>query len=259
MGSLWMDTAAWDDEFPEHDVTVSPYSLDKFEVTVERFRTFVENWDYQPPPPGAGAHPRIANSGWRSAWDAWLPETPDEFEDRLTSCIASSTWNMPFDHLPINCVDWYEAFAFCAWDGGRLPTEAEWENAAVGGDENRRFPWGPQKPDASLAVYDCSFGGSPGECYLDDMEAPVGSAPEGSGRWGHLDLAGSMAEWVFDVYDDYPGTACDDCANSDDAPLRVIRGGCWSSEAPRLRAAERGTGTQAAHDERVGFRCARDL
>jgi formylglycine-generating enzyme required for sulfatase activity len=51
--------------------------------------------------------------------------------------------------LPINCVHWYDAFQFCAWDGGWLPTEAEWEMAAAGGAENRRYPWGGALPNAS--------------------------------------------------------------------------------------------------------------
>ena len=259
MGSAASEPAAWDDEFPEHDVTVSPYSLDRFEVTVDRFKNFVENWDYHSPPPGAGAHPRIANSGWRSAWNEFLPVSPDDLRDRLTSCGPASTWSLDRGDLPINCVAWFEAFAFCAWDGGRLPTEAEWEYAAAGGEENRKYPWGAASPNNDLAVFECGFGGSPGDCTLADVDVPVGTAPSGAGRWGHQDLAGSMWEWVLDVHKYYRDEPCDDCAACDDVALRVVRGGSWRSIGSSMRAALRSGATtyNSQSEDDLGFRCAR--
>jgi formylglycine-generating enzyme required for sulfatase activity len=64
------------------------------------------------------------------------------------------------DQYPMNCVNWYEAFAFCIWDGGRLPTEAEWEYAAAGGDENRIYPWGNDVAEPLPASY-AATGNSP--------------------------------------------------------------------------------------------------
>ena len=263
-GAVFSDPKAYADEKPERTVTVSSYSLDKYEVTVGRFRKFVEGWDYQPPPAGAGAHPKIAGSGWRSAWNKRLPTDPDNF-DTLLGCDVSSTWrvsNGTKESLPINCTTWYEAFAFCAWDGGRLPTEAEWEYAAAGGDENRKYPWEPAKgePNSSLAVYNCEFGsaGTSGGCYTDDI-APVGSRPDGAGRWGHVDLAGSMLEYVLDVYDEYPKIGSKDYAKTEDIPIRVLRGGSWRNDAGPLRASYRFFGTSSSRGSSGGgFRCARN-
>ena len=96
------------------------------------------------------------------------------------------TWtDAPGDNeqLPMNCVGFYEAFAFCLWDGGRLPTEAEWESVAAGGEENRLYPWGSTAPgaDAMHAVHGCYYDGVDTCDGLVDI-APVGSAPMGNGR-----------------------------------------------------------------------------
>jgi formylglycine-generating enzyme required for sulfatase activity len=160
------------------------------------------------------------------------------------------------ESLPINCVSWYEAFAFCAWDGGRLPTEAEWEYAAAGGDKNWKCPWGPDAPTDIRAVYNCAFGGTPGNCQPNDIAA-VGSRPDGAGRWGQLDLVGSMYEWVLDAYDEYPAADRKDYANVGDIPIRVLRGGSWNDIVDYLRAAYRIAYSPSGRNVYFGFRCAR--
>src|SRR6185503_5212427 len=100
----------------------------------------------------------------------------------------------------MNCVSWFEAFAFCAWDGGRLPTETEWNYAAAGGNEQRVYPWGANI-DLTKASYDCAGDGSgtgTPNCMFSDM-LPVGSrSPQGDGKWGQADLAGNVWEWTLD-------------------------------------------------------------
>lgn len=242
MGSPESDPEAYKREFPEHTVVVSAFKLDKYEVTEGRFHAFLERWDYKPPPAGAGAHPRIADSGWRGAWDDKLPKDASD----VISCGGSGD-----PALPIACVTWYTAFVFCVWDGGRLPTEAEWEYAAAGGSENRRYPWGAEAPTADRAVFDAT------ELAL------VGSKPPGAGRWGHLDLGGNLWEWVLDDLGQYDAAACDDCADvpeegdcADVSASRSIRGGSYMEGAALLRAATRSNMAPSKIGGNGGFRCA---
>jgi formylglycine-generating enzyme required for sulfatase activity len=153
----------------------------------------------------------------------------------------------------INCVTWYEAFAFCIWDGGRLPTEAEWEYAAAGGSENRLYPWGSAAPTMSLAVYECH--GYPGGACATIL--PVGSTPAGDGRWGHADMAGNAAEWTLDWYAPYPTSASTDYANTSLGSYRVKRGGNFAYTAALLRSAERDSSVPDFQSVIVGLRCAR--
>jgi formylglycine-generating enzyme len=249
--------------------TVSTFLLDNYEVTVGRFRTFVslyDGWREQNPQPGAGANPHVPASGWKSGWDAYLPADASALQARLACDSTYQTWaDTGNDALPVNCVDWYTAFAFCIWDdGGRLPTEAEWEYAAAGGLHENVYPWGDgpaptntQDATATYANYDCLGDGSaPGACALADL-LPVGSKPAGKGFYGQQDLAGSLWEWTLDGYDAYPTTASTDYANVDANPDRVVRGGNWYRDASVLKVTNRSMGGDTTGDRHVGLRCAR--
>lgn len=249
------------DELPEHAATVSAFALGVLEVSVGRFRKFVAAYDANTIPEGTGAHPQAAGTGWMVEWNALLPATGAELSAALLCSPTLQTWTPEpgsNETLPINCVTWYEASAFCAWEGGRLPTEAEWEFAAAGGDENRLFPWGAGDPGAPFAKYGCE-GAS---CTVADI-LPVGSLSAGGSRWGHLDLAGNVGEWVADWYgwDWYAtgGATCQDCVNttaSADA-TRSIRGGSFDKYAVSIRAAARTGSPPASRFPNTGFRCAR--
>ncbi len=254
----------WND--PQYLATLDSFCLDRFEVTVGRFRAFVESGagtQDSPPPPNAGAHPLISGSGWDPGWNATLPADTAALMAVLLCQSDYATWtDSPgaSDTLPINCVNWYLAFAFCAWDGGRLPTEAEWNYAASGGDQQRCYPWPASCPPTNIdythAVYDCMGDGVSG-CSFSDI-LPVGSrSPEGDGRWGQADLAGGMWEWNLDWYENpYPSTSCDNCSNLVPASSCVERGGCWSTHGS-LRAARRDDYPPAGRHDGLGLRCAR--
>jgi formylglycine-generating enzyme required for sulfatase activity len=246
-------------ESPSAAATVSGYSLDKYEVTVGRFRAFISAYDAWRsagnPVAGAGVHPLIADSGWSRDWS--LEETAAQIDSQAgVQCSSlSQTFTVGSAELPINCVTWLEAFAFCIWDGGRLPTEAEWEAAASGGDEGWPFPWGTSEPDASRAAYDCTGDGSAAQdCAITDI-LDVGSKSAGAGRWGHQDLAGNVWEWVRDSYQAYPAIARD-YANVTDVAYRTIRGSGWASEANDLRSPIRYNSLPTARRSEFGFRCA---
>jgi formylglycine-generating enzyme required for sulfatase activity len=151
---------------------------------------------------------------------------------------------------PLNCLDWYTAFAFCAWDGGRLPTEAEWNYAAAGGSEQRYYPW--SSPPTSTAIDD-SYA-----VYSGDSTQNVGSkSPKGDGKWGHADLAGNVWEWMRDGYDEYQ-VECYNCADlRGDSSYRVVRGGNLHLVASYLRSAFRLDYSPEYHSLLIGARCAR--
>jgi len=255
-------------ELPAHPVTVSGFGLDKYEVTVGRYRKFVEQYDAWRasghPTEGAGAHSNIAGSGWRSEWSAELPATAPG----LVVGRDMTTWtDLPGDQdtLPINNLEGYEAMAFCIWDGGYLPTEAEWEYAAAGGSEERLYPWGGMPADPTLASFDSNADGDTSTHVMADIP-PVGHYPAGAGRWGHLDLAGGMEEWVRDSYTSawyaQPEASGTDVCNLTTSTYLVTRGGSWAAHPADdfLRSVSRFPTPPANGSARtIGVRCARLL
>jgi formylglycine-generating enzyme required for sulfatase activity len=242
------DGVRWtNDQYP---ATVSPFWLDRYEVTVERFYQFHLAWPASKPTAGAGAHPNIWNSGWQSAWDAALPSDQKSFWDQLSNCGNGTYFSQSNygPHRPMSCLPWTLAFAFCIWDGGRLPTEAEWNFAAAGGSEQRFYPW--SSPASSTAIDATRAAYSPASV------SDVGMHPLGAGRWGHEDLIGNVGEFVRDWNDAYL-VPCVDCITRTGG-FPVLRGGSYHFGPSSLDVSGRWNTGGAWNSSAFGLRCARD-
>jgi formylglycine-generating enzyme required for sulfatase activity len=249
---------------PSYPATVSTFTFDSYEVTVGRFRNFIDaelaGWT---PPAGSGKHGHLnegkglnggTEPGWDPSWDSKLARTASDWTRNLESCagVRAPTWTDAAgdnESLPVDCVSWYEAYAFCIWDGGFLPTEAEWNFAAAGGAEERAYPWSPH---GSTAI-DCSYANYAGCTSPPSANHEGAEVPKGDGPFEQYDIAGNVAEWVLDANGPYP-MPCIDCANLS-APGGIVRGGDFTSPPEELLAATRRVVTPG-HD-RFGVRCAR--
>jgi formylglycine-generating enzyme required for sulfatase activity len=263
--------------------TVSSFRLDEYLVTVGRFRQFVAAWNKGSgyyPPANSGKHTHLnGNFGlvdsaatvdggvaYESGWNAtdWNNTTYiDPTDSNLThgtvsSCVESSTWTSSAgsqENLPIDCMNWYEAYAFCIWDSAFLPSEAEWEYAAAAGNQQREYPWGSTGPGTAnlYAIY--------GNYYTGNSlgPAPVGYASLGAGYWGQLDLAGELWEWNLDWYTPTYVDPCTDCAYVPSSPTtgRALRGGDYFGDATILPPSSRTNGYPLYRSSVAGIRCAR--
>ena len=262
--------------------TVSSFQLDKYLVTVGRFRRYVNYLTGSmgaPPVNGSGKHTHlngklgVANSAsagtYETGWDAtdWNqyiatgPSAVNTWDANLACDSSFASWTNAQgsqETLPVNCVNWYEAYAFCIWDGGFLPSEAEWEYAAAGGSEEQEYPWGSTDPGTAsqYAIYDCYYPDGTGTCGGVRNIAPVGTATLGAARWGQMDMAGEMLEWNLDWYATYVDS-CIDCAYVSPVFYRVIRGGTFHDDTSDLLPPYRDDGYPILRYDDIGFRCAR--
>jgi formylglycine-generating enzyme required for sulfatase activity len=212
------DPDCQDDEKPLHTVTLDAYYIDKFEVTNTLYQACEEA--------GACEPPSASRSSTRSSYYG----------------------NPEFSDYPVIYVRWEDARAYCEWRGARLPTEAEWEKAARGDQEPRKFPWGSQDPDCNLVNY--------GRCGGDTHK--VGSYPAGASPYGILDLAGNVWEWVADRYEGtyYQISPGSNPLGPEHGENRVLRGGSWGLPPFNLRAADRVYLLSSYRYGLIGFRCA---
>jgi len=196
------------------------------------------------------------------------------------ACIEAGECERPMrfrrfmgERQPVVAVSWYDAVAHCEMQGGRLPTEAEWERAASG-PEHTRYPWGDEVEGDPCALANVKTRAKGRGCGI-DRTRPVGSYPPG--HWGLFDMAGNVHEWVQDRYSaclqGCPGACGEACfgvdpkgpcgGGTDRCPghgLRSVRGGSWYWPLERARTtARRGSGAPNRGPHRFGFRCARDL
>ena len=206
------DSEADSDEAPVHAVTLSPFSVGRYPVTVAEFRRFVE----------AGERGYLDPRRWAPEGWAWREKE---------GLLAPGFWEqqLPHPNRPVVEVSWYEADAYCRWVAGRLPTEAEWEYTARGA-EGRKFPWGGDAPGARHANF--ANGGG--------VATPVGIYPRGATPEGIFDLAGNVWEWCADWFaQPYASGDLTDPAGPAQLAPRVVRGGSFYNVPTALRGASR--------------------
>lgn len=245
-----------------YPAAVSAFRLDRFEVTVGRFRKFVEagmGTQMHPPATGSGAHAKIPDSGWNASWNASLAIDTATLTANL---IPWSDSPGPEDNRPIGDITWFEAFAFCAWDEGFMPTETEWNYAASGGSDQRAYPWSSPAKVTAINCAEANYGGSSypsTACVPAGTNDVGGTSPNGDAPWGQADMGGNILEWVLDWFASYR-VPCSDCANLVPGTARVLRGGDLADVATSLRNGyRRGDVAPSMRFGGVGVRCARTL
>jgi formylglycine-generating enzyme required for sulfatase activity len=254
--------------------TVSGFRLDKYLVTVGRFRQFVAAWDRGwVPLAGSGKHthlnggkgltngasPGSYEHGWAASDTNKVAPTDANLACTTFPYVTWTPSQGSQENLPINCVTWQEAYAFCIWDGGFLPSEAEWEYAAVGGSQEREYPWGSTDPGTrnQYAIYGCLYPSGSGTCSSVTNIAPVGKAALGAGLWGQVDLAGEVLEFNLDWFTLSFVDPCTDCAYlTATSSGWVLMGGIFSAMAAYFPPA-RSSSDPYSRSDGVGFRCAR--
>ncbi len=255
--------------YKENTITLPPYRLDKYEVTVARFRAYlnaVDAWGAEGnPAPGAGAFLGVPDSGWRADWDPSAVAVLSVVDDLkpLWPVGAIYTWGDAVypvpgaDSLAVNRVPWHVALAFCIWDGGRLPAAAEWAFAAQGGEEQTTFPWG------NVPTAEEMFANLPPPIavppYNEDpfwsyIGVEVGSHSESVGRFGHMDMGAGLSEWTRDSADAPSDTVLNLSGDASLEQGRVISLASWERPSATGMALTVGSYQHGI----VGLRCARN-
>ncbi|MHC6202129.1 SUMF1/EgtB/PvdO family nonheme iron enzyme [Breznakiellaceae bacterium SP9] len=251
MGSPANEAGRYSDEGPQHQVTVSAFSIGKYEVTVANFRTFVQATGYKTD---------AETSGGASVWAGG---------DLVMK--ADANWKNPYftqtENSPVICVSWNDAVNYCNWksrqegltpaytisgtsvswnrsaNGYRLPTEAEWEYACRAGTTT---PYSSGSLVDNAGWYDSNSGGKTHSVGTKQANA-----------WGLYDMHGNVYEWCWDWFGDYSSGVQTDPVGTASESYRVLRGGSWYSNAAYLRSANRGYSAPADRGGTLGFRVVR--
>ena len=255
LGSAAAGDFVFDNEKWAHETALAAFRIARAPVTNAEFAAFVEAGGY-------GKREFWSDAGW--AWrqgrdrdrDAecpvyWLPKRDGVWRARryrATEVLAP--------HTPVVFVTWFEAEAWCRWAGRRLPSEAEWEAAAVGApspdgtrlaEGSRRWPWGEAPPTAAHANLDYAF----------DGPIDVAACADGDSAFGCRQMIGNVWEWTASDFLPFVGFAADpykDYSQPWFGTRKVLRGGCWATSARIARPAYRNFFTPERNDVLAGFR-----
>jgi serine/threonine-protein kinase len=225
-------------EQPAHSVTLDGFWLDQTEVTNAQFASFLN----------AQGNQMQGSANWLDVESerCLIEHTEEEFKPKSNYAAH-----------PAVEVSWYGAAAYCAWVGGRLPTEAEWEYAARG-SEGAIFPWGDSSNNTPLNFCDVNCSKDWKESKHDDgyeRTAPVGTYSKGASWVDAMDMAGNAWEWVADWYGDYPARDQKNPTGPEKGEYRVLRGGSWLNNLSGVRGANRYKNSPELTKGYVGFRC----
>jgi formylglycine-generating enzyme required for sulfatase activity len=218
MGASATDKTAAPNERPAHTEVVAPFSIDKLEVTVGDYKSCVDK--HACPPPAK------------------------------TSALC--TYDLGDPLLPMSCVRWADASAYCRSAGKRLPREAEWEFAARGGS-GARYPWGGGS--AACAYAATLLHESTGRSCTGRRPSRVGTHPQGASAFGVQDMSGNVEEWTQDFYVEHVAEG----AAPRSGASHVLRGGGWLSAPSGSKTTSRDWGSALEAGPNVGFRCAKDV
>jgi iron(II)-dependent oxidoreductase len=266
LGSTPADGFIFDNEKWAHEIEIAPFRIARAPVTNAEFAAFVE----------AGGYRR--REFWDAAGWAWREragaERPVYWLENGSGSWSSSTWSSGswssgswtwrrYDkveplppHAPVTFVNWYEAQAWCNWAKRRLPTEAEWEVAAVGAatpdgsrlaDGKRRWPWGEAAPTQEHANLDFAF----------DGPIDVAACAAGDSAFGCRQMLGNVWEWTASDFVPFAGFAADpyeDYSQPWFGTRKVLRGGGFATSARIARPGYRNFFTPDRNDVIAGFR-----
>ena len=268
MGDAFGEGYPADGETPVHDVRLHPFSMDATAVTNAQFATFVKDTGHVTEAEHFGvsavfhlavtSRRDVVNHAAGTPW--WLAvRGADWRHPEGPGSEVSRRQNHPVVH-----VSWFDAQAYAAWAGKRLPTEAEWEHASRGGLTGARYAWGDDLTPRGRWMCNIWQGTFPTMNTVEDghlTTAPVKAfAPNGYGIFG---TAGNVWEWCADWFspDTYAADATDptDPRGPETGEQRVMRGGsylCHESYCNRYRVAARSSNTPESTSANIGFRCA---
>jgi formylglycine-generating enzyme required for sulfatase activity len=239
MGSTTSDPYYNTDELPQHTVYLDAYQISKYEVTNAQYKAFMDAGGYS------------ISAYW--ATDGWNWRTTNSITQPYWWSTGEYNSGTAFPNHPVVGVSWYEAYAFCNWAGGHLPTEAQWEKAARGTDSSNYWPWGSTWDAGKCNSY---YNTAPDTFAY---SSPVDFFTTGISPYGVYDMAGNVWEWVNDWYqsDYYSVSTSSNPAGPTTGTSRVIRGGSFIGNDNNCRVSYRASGGPDGRNSSLGFRLAK--
>jgi len=229
-----------EDEMPMYTIYMDSFDIDKYPVSNHEFNKFILNDGYKK----------------KNFWCELGWEFINKLKITSPAYWNNKNWNGP--NQPVTGISWYEARAFAHYSGKELPTEAQWEYAAKGVDNNRMYPWGNDEPDLKR------YANYAPECEPSELERASinnGTHSKNISYYGCIDMAGNLAEWCFDNY--LPNYSWDTIKSNSvyidyESDTFLTKGGSGLHDEFYMRCSSRDPYKGTVRDNIVGFRCVRN-